>query len=142
MLNNMFIQSILTNRLLLRKFKITDANDLYDILSCESELNLLFENSPHINYELTLERLQEIIESYSSNNILTWAIEYNQKVIGIIEVNFNRDNSTYEINYNISDKVDDRSILVEAINSIDDYLKKWFIKIKNYNNKKNERSFV
>jgi len=121
------IKSLAKNNILLRPININDTYDMNLIWTCEMGLKLFSSNSPQINYELAFEKVQKIVNSYSSNDIYIWAIEYDKKVIGLIEViNLNNDNFSYEINYNISNRIDNRNILIDAMNLIHYYFNKKF----------------
>jgi RimJ/RimL family protein N-acetyltransferase len=119
------IPMLSNEKVLLRPFKKNDLGYMYDNWSYEDDNMYFSAFSPHVNHEMRLSRIQNILDSYLSNNRFIWAIEYSKKVVGSIEVvDIENDYSTCEIDCYLSNELNDTSLLNESIKLADDYLMK------------------
>ncbi|OGI07963.1 MAG: hypothetical protein A2Y40_06525 [Candidatus Margulisbacteria bacterium GWF2_35_9] len=115
---------ILSNgKMLLRPFNMNDVGDMYCNWSNEMGHVFFPKYSLHMNWEITFERIRNIIDSYLSEDTYIWAIEYSNGVIGYIEVvNIYNNDSSCCIYYYLCSKVNDKIFINEAISLVDNYL--------------------
>ena len=111
------LPKIETNRLILRKFEDTDAEDMYEYSSNENISKYVLWKR-HENIEVSKEFIKYILSNYSRGELpAPWAIVYkeNGKVIGTIEfVEYNIEDKYAEIGYAISEDYWGQGITVEA----------------------------
>ena len=108
-----------TNRLLLRKFKIEDAEDMYNNWASDNEVTKYLSWKTHSNIEETKEILKSWIENYSKNDFYQWAIvlKENNQAIGSISAVKNDDSiEMVHIGYCISRKYWNKGITSKAPN--------------------------
>lgn len=117
-------KSIETDRLILRKFKLSDANDMFNNWASDKRVTKYLSWKEHESLEVS-ENLIRIWVSEYGNNIYNWAIELKEinQVIGSISiVNLDELNKVCEIGYCIGSKHWNKGIVTEAFRSIIDYL--------------------
>ena len=110
-----------TERLILRKFKITDAQDMFDNYASSDNVTKYMTWETHKNIDVTKEYLQSLTESYSDGKVFDWAIKLKSenKVIGSISAkNLNENISKIEIGYCIGEKWWNHGIVTEALKEI------------------------
>ena len=109
-----------TDRLLLRKFKIEDAEDMYNNWASDNEVTKYLSWKTHSNIEETKEILKSWIENYSKNDFYQWAIvlKENNQAIGSIGADKNDSIEMVNIGYCISRKYWDKGITSEAFERI------------------------
>jgi ribosomal-protein-alanine N-acetyltransferase len=113
-MNHIGTKNIETERLILRKWRIEDANDVF------------FANQyPHKNIEETKSILKIWIEGYNKLNTYEWGIELKNcnKIIGVIFV-LNQDEKTKscDISYTIAKIYRNKGYATEALHSVLRYL--------------------
>jgi ribosomal-protein-alanine N-acetyltransferase len=119
-MNNIGTKNIETERLILRKWRIEDANDVFFYCS-DATANLY----PHKNIEETKNALRTWIEEYNKLNTYEWGIELKNcnKIIGVIFVlNQNEKTKSCEIAYVISKIYWNKGYATEALHSVLRYL--------------------
>ena len=110
-----------TERLILRKFKIEDAEDMYNNWASDSEVTKYLSWQTHPNIEKSKEIIKSWIENYSKNDFYNWAIvlKENNQAIGSIGAAKNDDNiEMVHIGYCISKKYWNKGITSEAFERI------------------------
>lgn len=118
-------QTINTNRLSLRKFKIDDAHNMFKNWVSDREVSKFLSWKPHENVEFTKILLTQWVSESENNNVYNWAIELKEigEVIGsICVVTLNEDYYSCEIGYCISRKYWGSGITSEALTGVIDYL--------------------
>lgn len=113
-----------TDRLILRKFKLSDANDMFNNWANDERVTKYLSWKAHENSNVTEELIRMWISDYS-NNTYNWAIELKEinQVIGSISVvNLDELNKTCEIGYCIGSKYWNKGIVTEAFKAVIDYL--------------------
>ena len=82
-----------TDRLILRKFKIEDATDMYNNWASDNEVTKYLSWKTHLNIEETKEIIKSWIENYYKSDFYQWAIilKENNQAIGSISVVKNDD---------------------------------------------------
>ncbi len=90
-----------TDRLLLRKIKPSDADDMYEY-SCREDVTRYLLWKPHPNRNFTERYINELQGKYRSGEFYDWAVELksNKKMIGTCGfTSFDTDNNCSEIGY-------------------------------------------
>lgn len=72
-------------KILLRKFKLTDAESMFKNYCNDEEVSKYLTWLPHGNIELTKKLLKQWIEEYNLN-VYKWAIDYKGEVIGAVDL--------------------------------------------------------
>ena len=77
-----------TERLILRRFEITDADDMFENYASSDNVTKYMTQETHSNIDVTREYLQSLTKSYSDGKVFDWAIKLKNenKVIGSIGV--------------------------------------------------------
>ena len=110
-----------TERLILRKFKIEDAEYMYNNWAGDSEVTKYLSWQTHPNIEKSKEIIKSWIENYSKNDFYNWAIvlKENNQAIGSIGAAKNDDSiEMVHIGYCISKKYWNKGITSEAFERI------------------------
>ena len=118
-------KTIETERLILRKFVIEDAKDMFDNWASDDEVTKFLTWPTHKNIETTEFILNDWINSYHDDDFMNWAIEYKltHRVIGNISVvRLNKDVQSTDIGYCMSRSLWGNGIMPEALKAIINYL--------------------
>ena len=75
---------IRTKRLLLRRYRSGDANELYEKLGKDPQMYKYSGWNPYADLSMARETVQRFIDSYADTSFYGWAIEYGVKLIGAI----------------------------------------------------------
>lgn len=132
-----------TKNLRIRKFKITDAKDVYKYLATEEKLADCLNYNIHKNIEETNLMINSYINEYEMNE-LVWAIEEKatNKVIGFINAQeISRTNKCCRIKFGIALRWVDSGYMEEALKTVIKYLfkeEKFNIIISNFYDGNNE----
>jgi len=132
MLNHVGTEELETDRLLLRKFKLDDAEDMFNNWAKDPENVEFFNWSAHENIEETKRILSRWIEKYEidAKRTYRWAIVWKKtsKVIGIIDVILLLSHiDCVELGYGVSKKYWRNGIATEVMKLI---IKYFFVKVK------------
>lgn len=114
-----------TNRLILRKFVIDDAQDMYNNWASDVEVTKFLTWPPHSSVEETKILLENWISEYTNKKYFNWAIEYKDlgKVIGSISVvKLNEITDSADIGYCMSRAFWGQGIMPEALGAVINYL--------------------
>ncbi len=114
-----------TSRLILRKFKILDANDMFNNYCTDSEVTKYLTWLPHKNIEVTKSVVKSWILNYKNKNFYQWAIvlKSTNQVVGTISVvRFNNETCSANIGYCLSRNLWGQGIMTEALQSVIDFL--------------------
>jgi ribosomal-protein-alanine N-acetyltransferase len=81
-------QSIETERLLLRRFKLSDAEYMFKNWANDSEVFRFFRRNPHSDLSQTEQIVMEWVNAYTNDNSYNWAIELKEigEIIGQISL--------------------------------------------------------
>lgn len=113
-----------TDRLLLRKFKINDVNDMFEWLGDEDVVKE-FTFPVHEDISTTQKILEKWIRSYEVKDYFNWAITLKDsgKVIGnLAAIQINREHDRCEIYYALNRKYWGQGLMTESVKSIVEYL--------------------
>ncbi|MBD7912440.1 GNAT family N-acetyltransferase [Clostridium cibarium] len=114
-----------TDRLLLRKFKLQDADDMFNNWGNDKEVTKFLSWKPHKTIEVTREFIDTCINEYKKINTYHWAIELKEigQVFGSIGlVELDNENYSCEIGYCISRKYWSKGMMTESLHAVIDYL--------------------
>jgi RimJ/RimL family protein N-acetyltransferase len=117
--------TIITDRLILRRFELTDANNMFKNWANDSEVTKFLTWETHSDIEVTKGILEEWVDEYMKPNVYHWAIELNEirEVIGGIAVfNLDEQNLSCELGYCMSKAYWGKGIMSETLEGVIDYL--------------------
>lgn len=113
-------QEIKTERLILRRFKIEDYEDMF-VWASNPEVTKYLSYETHKTPNESKETLCLWVKYYKSKRTYNWAIEYNGKAIGNISV-VKQHRSECHLGWQIDIKYWSKGIMTEAANAVLDYL--------------------
>ncbi len=120
-MNHLGTKEIETKRLILRKFKVEDSENMFNNWASDDEVAKYLTWKAHENIELTKSVINTWVKEYDNAESYQWAIKYkedNQVIgsVGVIDCS-DRDKRC-EIGYCISKKYWNKSIMTEALKEI------------------------
>lgn len=124
-MNHIGTNTIETDRLILRKYKITDAEDMLKNWGSDSKVTKYLSWKPHKDIKETKEILNIWISNYDDSNVYNWGIELKEinEVIGNISVvKLEDSNKSCEIGYCIGSKYWNKGIVTEALKNVIEHL--------------------
>lgn len=122
MLTHKGTKTITTERLILRKFTVDDANDMF-IWASNPEVVKYLSYSPHTSPQATADLLKGWVNGYNSNKVYNWAIELNGTVVGSISVVDSDDDCLYcHLGWQIDEPFWNKGYMTEAAKAIVDFL--------------------
>ena len=86
MLNNHGTRTIRTQRLILRRFRLEDAQAMFDNWASDDEVTKYLTWPTHTNAETSEWVINDWVASYEKDDFYLWAIEFEGQVIGSISV--------------------------------------------------------
>jgi [ribosomal protein S5]-alanine N-acetyltransferase len=114
-------QTIETERLILRKYKITDAEDMFHNWVTDPEVSRFWSWKPHKDIAETKLLLSDWINEYSNLNIYHWVIvlKNTSQAIGYIYLNeINDADQSVSVHYLLSRTLWNQGIITEACRSV------------------------
>ena len=114
-----------TQRLILRRFKIEDAEDMYNNWTSDPEVTRFLTWPLHSDVEVTINLLKEWIPCYSDGGYFNWVMEYKEtgKIIGNISVvRLDENTEVAEIGYCMSRAYWGQGLMPEAVKEVIRYL--------------------
>ena len=118
-------QPIETSRLLLRRFRIEDAEDMFTNWASDPEVTRFLTWPAHNDVSVSQTVLKDWIPRYEDGSFFNWAIEWKEtgSVIGSIAVvRTDPETETAEIGYCLGRAFWGRGIMPEALRAVMDYL--------------------
>lgn len=125
MLSHKGTKTINTERLVLRKYKHDDADDMFKNWANDSEVTRFLSWKPHNSVEETKKIIDQWIDEYKQDDIYDWAIELNEigEIIGGISiVKLDEKNYSCEIGYCMSSQYWGKGIMTESLKTVIDFL--------------------
>lgn len=125
MLTHKGTNTIETERLILRRFVVQDAQDMYNNWATDTKTTKFLPWKTHENVEFTRALLTDYTDNYKNDNVYNWVIEVKEenKIIGSIGVvRINELNFSCEVGYCISSEFWNKGITTEAMRAVIDYL--------------------
>lgn len=115
--------NIETERLLLRKFRLDDAEMMYNNWANDERVTKFLSWTPYKSMEDVRKYISSSIESYQQDTIYHWAIVFNEKVVGSISVmSIDEKNKLCELGYCVGYEYWGRGIVTEAMKSVISFL--------------------
>ena len=114
-----------THRLILRPYRLEDADDMFENWASDPEVTKFLTWPPHSSVEVSRNVLEAWIPHYEEGNYFNWAIEWKEtgRVIGnIAVVGFNQAAESADLGYCLGRAYWGRGIMPEAIRAVMDYL--------------------
>ncbi|MCB2313006.1 GNAT family N-acetyltransferase [Clostridium tagluense] len=127
MLTHKGTQQIETERLILRRFKLSDAEYMYKNWATDSEVFKFFSKDPHSELSETEQVVKDWINTYAYDNCYNWAIELKEigEIIGQISLMSLKDKYySCDVAYNIGRLFWGKEITVEALKAVIIYMVK------------------
>lgn len=124
-MNNKGTKTIETDRLILRQFRIEDAEDMYNNWATDAEVTRFLTWSPHPDINFTKGLLEDWIARYSELTSYNWVIELKETgaVVGNISVvKLNEKIEAADIGYCMGKAWWGRGIMPEALKAVIAYL--------------------
>ena len=124
-MNKTGTQRIETHRLILRPFRIEDAEDMFSNWASDPEVTRFLTWPTHTDADVSRAVLNSWIPQYEDGSFFNWAIEWkeNGSVIGNISVvRLIEETETADIGYCMSREYWGRGIMPEALRAVTDYL--------------------
>lgn len=114
-----------TDRLILRRYRLEDASDMYHNWASDSDVTRFLSWAPHENIEITKEVIEIWINQYQYDNIYNWGIELKANgalIGGISVVSLSETDFSCEIGYCIGKQFWRNGITTEAFLAIIPFL--------------------
>ena len=124
-MNKIGTKTIETERLILRRFIIEDANDMFNNWASDSEVTMYLTWPTHEDVSFTKVLLSKWIEKYEDGDYFNWAMELKERgaVIGNISVvHLYEDIEGAEIGYCMSRAFWGNELMPEALKAVMDFL--------------------
>ncbi len=124
-MNKTGTQTIETERLILRRFKVEDAEEMFDNWASDPEVTRFLTWPAHSNTDVTKAVLSDWVSRYEDGGYFNWAMEYKEtgQVIGnisVVKLNGNTDSA--DMGYCMSRSYWGMGLMPEALKAVMDYL--------------------
>ena len=120
-LNHLGTQKVETDRLILRQYQLTDADDMFRNWVADSEVSRFWGWEPHGNIEETKSLLLGWIDQYSKMDYYHWVIvlKESSEAVGYIYLSeINDQDSSASVHFLLSRKFWNQGIMTEALKSV------------------------
>lgn len=125
-MKNCGTQRIETDRLILRRYKIEDADAMYKNWASDSEVTKFLTWQPHPSVDMSRSIIEDWLKEYSDEKYYQWAIVLkdngNEPIGGISVVHMNEDISMVHIGYCLGRAWWRRGIMSEALKAVTDFM--------------------
>lgn len=125
-MKNCGTQRIETDRLILRRYKIEDADAMYKNWASDSEVTKFLTWQPHSSVEVSRSIIEDWLKEYSDKKYYQWAIVLkdngNEPIGDISVVHMNEDISMVHIGYCLGRAWWRRGIMSEALKAVTDFM--------------------
>lgn len=118
-------QTIETERLILRRFTVEDAGDMYKNWASDPEVTKYLTWPPHESVEFTKSLLADWVKEYEKGEVFHWAITWKDsgEVIGDISVvRLDEEVEAAEIGYCMARRLWGQGIMPESLTAVENYL--------------------
>lgn len=121
-MNSIGTKVLESERLILRRFRESDAKELYEGYINQEEF-LYYANKEKKTLEEEIDSLKGIDDKYNNLDYYNWLITLkdNNKIIGGINLNVDNYNESLEFNYAIDNRYTCNGYMTEALNLIKDF---------------------
>lgn len=125
-MKNCGTQRIETDRLILRRYKIEDADAMYKNWASDSEVTKFLTWQPHSSVDVSRSIIEDWLKKYSDEKYYQWAIVLkdngNEPIGDISVVHMNEDISMVHIGYCLGRAWWRRGIMSEALKAVTDFM--------------------
>lgn len=125
-MKNCGTQRIETDRLILRRYKIEDADAMYKNWASDSEVTKFLTWQPHPSVDVSRSIIEDWLKEYSDKKYYQWAIVLkdngNEPIGDISVVHMNEDISMVHIGYCLGRAWWRRGIMSEALKAVTDFM--------------------
>lgn len=125
-MNHLGTQYIETQRLILRRFELSDVQPMFDNWASDDEVTKYLTWPTHTSVSVTEQVLEDWIPQYSQNDFYNWAIvwkENGSRPIGNISVvRWNKDGEVPIVGYCMGRRWWHRGIMTESLGVVIDFL--------------------
>ena len=125
-MKNCGTQRIETDRLILRRYKIEDADAMYKNWASDSEVTKFLTWQPHSSVDVSRSIIEDWLKEYSDEKYYQWAIVLkdngNEPIGGISVVHMNEDISMVHIGYCLGRAWWRRGIMSEALKAVTNFM--------------------
>jgi len=122
MLTHKGTATIKTERLILRKYKLSDANDIFENYANDNRVTKFLSWQPYENINQLEDFISSRVDIYS-DDVYDWVIEFENHVIGSISaIRDDGQNENCEIGYCIGYDYQKKGIASEALTAVLNYL--------------------
>lgn len=116
-------KTIKTERLLLRRFTVNDAEQMFENWANDKRVSKFLTWAPHGSVDNTRELLEQWCAAYDNDNCYNWVIEYEGQAIGnIAVVDFSDRSERTALGYSMGYDYWNKGIMTEAAKAVTDYL--------------------
>lgn len=123
MLTHKGTQTIKTERLILRRYKINDAEMMYKNWACDNRVTKFLTWEPHTSADASRALLELWAADYEKDDNYNWVIEFGGQIIGSITVVRQSERDEFaEIGYCIGFDYWGKGIMTEAAQAVIDFL--------------------
>ncbi len=123
MLTHKGTKSLYTERLVLRRFNVSDADDMFYNWASDEKVTQFLTWKPHESVDATRQLLEGWVEAYDNLKTYNWVIQFDGKAIGCISVVRISDKCEYaELGYSLGYCYWNKGFMSEAANAVVDYL--------------------
>ena len=110
-----------TDNLILRRYRMEDAEPLYQHLGTDPEMSKYSGWNPYATQEMARETVRRFIESYEDPHSYSWVIEVEDLVVGTIGA-YDQEHDQIEAGFSVSKDWQGRGIATEALKKVLTYL--------------------
>ena len=124
-MNKIGTKTIETKRLILRRFRVEDADDMYNNWASDPEVTKFLTWPTHESVEITRELLKNWVSKYEDDTYFNWVmedIETGNAIGNISAISFDEKTEAAEIGYCMSRAYWGQELMPEALKAVMDYL--------------------
>ena len=112
-----------TERLILRREKLEDAEILYKFLGCDAEMSKYTGWNPYITLVSARKKIEEDIRNSENKDFYSWVIQFKDEIVGTIGAyDYEPQTNSIEIGYSIFRNAWGKGYATEALSEVIRYL--------------------
>jgi RimJ/RimL family protein N-acetyltransferase len=112
-----------TDHLILRRYRLDDAEQLYKSLGTDSEMNKYSGWNPYASLEMAQETVRQFIDSYNDERSYSWVMDaYGDDVVAGTIRAYDYDNNQIEVGFSVAQAWQGRGFATEALKAVLEYL--------------------
>ncbi len=116
-------QTLYTDRLVLRRFVVGDAESMFENWANDERVTRFLTWPPHPSPEVTKQILEAWCADYEKTDAYNWAMEYNGTLIGGVSVvQFDEQSERVELGYCMGVEFWNKGLMSEAVKAVIGYL--------------------